>query len=563
MFQHDCQEFLALLLDSLHEQLNFKSQSSNQNTEAGPSCEKQQITFEHNINNRALSNLSTADGENRVKDKSRNAATSHSSLTFDNMKESKSELSEKVLSNELKSECSEKRKSGSSIAGFTVNAISDDSNHSNISEQSSESEHCSVMKNLKLRSSPTASQSSVGLSPRLVNEFGEKSCDVSSSDDIKVDKNEIVGDCESSVPESFKRVHSLQDFRSKECVSGMVKASSDNDLVNKASSDVDEEDDFDAVLRMDEDSSQIDLKNNASAILKSDHGCDSKVNSMSVHEMSGSNLEPVVLNNVVSTTSVPSLEDLYAKETKTLNTNVLATEYMEEAITTDSDKFSKHDNTAERIEIAEEDDLIGSVMQITTKTDGFEVPKKVKDVNIRADKKSKSPKGACGSNSGMNSEKEDCFALTNVKRMKFEGTEKNLQMQEICKIQKEALICETMKVQKPKNIERVEKISCTREASPSVDSDIESDMVDDQEEEMEVSDENEAEEMLPHGSRTLAEGACYTTAEVLAAEDAWQKYLQRNDSVVVDTFQGQFRSTVSNIIYATCKRFKYKTSKKF
>ncbi|KAH3812301.1 hypothetical protein DPMN_140729 [Dreissena polymorpha] len=79
----------------------------------------------------------------------------------------------------------------------------------------------------------------------------------------------------------------------------------------------------------------------------------------------------------------------------------------------------------------EEDDILQSIAKVTTKTDRYET-KKVKDVNIRADKKSKFPKGACG---GYNvPEKEECFSLSGVKRMKFEGTEKNLQMQEMCKL---------------------------------------------------------------------------------------------------------------------------------
>ena len=542
VFQHDCQEFLALLLDSLHEQLNFKSQSTNQNTEAGPSCEKQPITFEHNINNRASSNLAFAEEENRINDKSKNAVTSNSSLTFDNMKESKSE---KCIGSDLKNEYYEKRKSGSNIVGFTINPISEDSNHSTISEQSSESEQCCVMKNLKLRSSPTVSQSNVGLSSRVVNELGEKVCDVSSSDDINIGKHEINAECESSGSEGFKRVHSLQDFRSKsdDCTSGLIKASSDMDLVGKVSGNVDEFSDYDTGLQMDGEASQLCGKN-VSGNLKSSF-CDIEQKGVVVCEISGIQTESIILNNAISTPSVPSLEDLYAKETKTLNTNVLATEYMEESVTTDSDKFSKHDNTSERVQNVDEEDLINNVMEVTTKSDEFEIPKKVKDVNIRADKKSKSPKGACGCNAGMSSEKEDCFSLSGVKRMKFEGTEKNLQMQEICKIQKEVLISEALNVQKPKNVIQVERISCMHEASPSVDSDVECDILDDEDNDMEVSDDNEAGEVMPRVPRTLAEGACYTTAEVLAAEDAWQKYLRRNDSVIVDTFQGQFKSTVS------------------
>jgi ubiquitin C-terminal hydrolase len=38
---------------------------------------------------------------------------------------------------------------------------------------------------------------------------------------------------------------------------------------------------------------------------------------------------------------------------------------------------------------------------------------------------------------------------------------------------------------------------------------------------------------------------CYTPADVEAANEAWDKYKQKNSSVVVDTFQGQFKSTVS------------------
>lgn len=531
---------MALLLDSLHEQLNFRTHSTNQNIEAGPSCEKQPISFEYNINNRATSNLTVAEEENRVMDNSKTTVASHSSLTFDNMKESKSGPSGKVGTNELKSE---KRKSASTIVGFTINQISEDSNHSTVSEQSSDSEQCSVMKNLKLRSSPNTSQSSRGLPPRHLNEFGAKNCDVSSSVDGNIKICDMAVECSSSRPEAFKRVHSLHNFQieEQECANSLMKASSDNDLVNKASSDINEAGDCENVARMDAEADFIRMKTVSTSLMRDI--CDNE--STTVFKMAESKSEPIVLNNSVSTTSVPSLEDLYAKETKILNTNVLVTAYMEESVATDSDKFSKHDNTDE---LVEEVDII-NVMEVTPKNNGLDRPKKVKDVNIRADKK-KSPKGAFGSNSGTSSDKEDCFAQNCIKRMKFEGTEKNLQMQEICKIQKESLISEILKATKSKNDEKVGGISCTREASPSVDSDIESDFVEDQEDdnEMEISD-NEAEVLVARSPHTLTEGACYTNAEVVAAEDAWQKYLRRNDSVIVDTFQGQFKSTVSHIYY--------------
>ncbi|KAL4220399.1 hypothetical protein ACF0H5_020802 [Mactra antiquata] len=524
--QHDCQEFLALLLDSLHEHLNFKGCSTNQLVEAGPSSEKPPITFEHNINNRPTpsSKFAASNEDYESNESSRTGFATNSSLTFDNNRDTNVNISGNVLSNELKVDSCEKRKVGISLAGFTVNQISEDSNHSSFSEHSSDSEHCSVMKNLKLRSSPIASQSSGGVTPRLVNELGSKYCDVSSSDDTHVRKD---------TDEGFKRVQSLQDFRSKDgCESVLLKASSDNDLVKKVSCDPDEAGDFEVM------SSNIDAT--SQSVPKSDFKSSQCDNYEQVASCSYTKTDdqPVLLNNAVSSTNVPSLEDLYAKETKTLNTNVLAFEYMEDNVATDSDKFSKHDNTTARDVMVEEEDILNNVVESSPKNDGFEMPKKIKDVNIRADKKSKSPKGACGANS-MTSEKEDCFTLNSVKRMKFEGTEKNLQMQEICKIQKEALICEALRVEKPKNIERV---SFVHEPSPSVDSDIDSD-IGEEHDDMDVS-ENEVDNVMVKSPATLSDGAGYTTTEILAAEEAWQKYLSKNDSIIVNTFQGQFKSTV-------------------
>ena len=41
---------------------------------------------------------------------------------------------------------------------------------------------------------------------------------------------------------------------------------------------------------------------------------------------------------------------------------------------------------------------------------------------------------------------------------------------------------------------------------------------------------------------------CFTAADVAAANAAWECYKSRNNSVVVDTFQGQFKSTVSSYL---------------
>ena len=64
-------------------------------------------------------------------------------------------------------------------------------------------------------------------------------------------------------------------------------------------------------------------------------------------------------------------------------------------------------------------------------------------------------------------------------------------------------------------------------------------------------EEEEEEEPVSRGSMMGGNSAlpnparCYTAADVAAANAAWDLYKARNNSVVVDTFQGQFKSTVS------------------
>lgn len=513
--------------------MNLSGKSTNQNSEIGPSTSKLPITFEHNINNKVSLQSVNCCGDELSNDKSKNAVTSHSSLTFDNMKDSKTNRSPKAIqvAHNVR-DMTESCKHAQNLIPFTINQISEDSNHSNISEHSSDSDQCSVMKNLKLRSSPTGSQSGPTVSLKITNDCGSKDCGVSSSYDLNLDSETAVNEVCSS--EGFKRVRSLQDFRQKCEAETLTKASSDLDLSAKASEDIE----LDIESEFDTENVKLEAVNKHSGDI--DNSAD----------ISTTCEEPVVLNNAKSTTSVPSLQDLYSKETKTLNTNVLATGFMDESVATDSDKFAKHDNTGERSETLDEEDILQTVHEVTNKNDNLE-PKRVKDINIRADKKAKSPKGASASGSMMAVEKEDCFALNSVKRMKFEGTEKNLQMQEICKIQKEVLLCEALHVNKTGNSN---KGYFRKDASPSLESDIESDMVEDldHEAEMEVSDDNDMEgdsEGPPPALVPVDEGALYTASEVMAAEEAWKTYRSKNDSVIVDTFQGQFKSTVSDFFH--------------
>ena len=416
-----------MLLDTLHEQLNVRHNSTNQNTEAEQGAHKQPITFEHNIIN------SPSSGPNPLReftnlDQAEHVATCQTPLTFDNIKHSKEPVDMKNVSSSFDNlkEYQEKDKNRSNLVSFTVNPICEDSNHSSVSEHSSESDQCSVIQNLKLRSSPVASQSSEAFPSTYTNEAGRRDQLVSSSvDDMKGERGQV---------DSFKRVQSLQDLKleHEDQMFGegirMSKAFSDNDLVKKASSDIEEDAAFETFEGI------SDMKSVKSGLT------DSVVEDITKKNNTEDPMqEPVILNNAISTTSVPSLEDLYSKETKTLNTNVLSSEFIAASIAVDSEKFAKHDNTTSRPEPIEEEDLLNNVMEATNDKGGYD-QKKIKDVNVRANKKSRTPAGACSSTCLETHDKEECFAVNSVKRMKFEGTEKNLQMQEMSKIQKKRLI---------------------------------------------------------------------------------------------------------------------------
>ncbi|KAL5004767.1 hypothetical protein ScPMuIL_018223 [Solemya velum] len=96
------------------------------------------------------------------------------------------------------------------------------------------------------------------------------------------------------------------------------------------------------------------------------------------------NADRVLLNNMVSPSSMPSFGDLYEKKSKTLNINVLATEYMQTLITLDSEKFAKPDNIDRNQENV---NLLSESYPAESEKDYRAMG--IKDTNIRADKKSR------------------------------------------------------------------------------------------------------------------------------------------------------------------------------
>ena len=518
VFQHDCQEFLALLLDTLHEQLNYSHQNqANQISAMGPTFQPQPIeSVDVSMNNQSLN---TSMGSDKTEDQSRNLAGSHSSLTFENIKHgdrlvgnSNEQTDGRLAGND------EKDVNSSNMVSFTPNLISEESNHSTASEYSSDSEQCSVIKNLNLRNSPIVGQSNEKLSPKSLNENVNKEEMLSvSADSFKVSQDFLKHTQE-------VKTNSTED----EILGGTKNTMNDNlvtlDVKNKDSQEVLMETSVRAKKMMD-DTGDLDVRNSDS---KSGLG-------LSANMGSDQTEQPVILNNALASKSVHSLEDIYAKETKILNTNVLAEEFLSELVTVDSDKFMKQDNTrlsTNRPEVMEEEGLLNNILEASGKKDDGPSTRPIKDVNLRADKKSKLTGAACASNKIQNLEQDD-YSANSVKRMKFEGTEKNLQMQELSKINKERILFGTRRV--------------NMEAEPSidVDNDSDSDASENRDGEMELSDDDEEEGTDCGETELVAAGTSFTTSEVIAAEAAWQKYLSKNDSIIVDTFQGQFKSTVS------------------
>ena len=530
LFQHDCQEFLALLLDTLHEQLNYShsKNGANQISESGPTFKPQPIDSDVSMNNQSsisqstesdisMNNQSTTsllnESEGKVLDQSRNLASSHSSLTFENIKHEERLVSSsnEMISDKMICSDGESNVNSSNLMSFKSNAISEDSNQSTATEYSSDSDQCSVIKNLNLCNSPMVSQSNEKLSPKSMNEDFSQVGAVSSSVDCirKTQEMEINSLEEERHGVRKKTVYDTQNemtIKKNDSQDDLMETVMRNDKVMNEAGDFD-----------------VDCSTGIDTAFKT-----SGAGSL-VQPSSDETGQPVLLNNAVSSTSVPSLEDIYAKETKTLNTNVLAEEYLSDAVTVDSDKFVKQDNTSSnRHEMIEEEGIINNILEASGKKEDEPGPRHIKDVNLRADKKAKFSKGTCAANLMQNLEQDD-YDMNSVKRMKFEGTEKNLQMQELSKINKERILFGTRRV--------------NMEAETLIDMDSDSD--DDQDVEMEVSEEEE-EEGEPE---VIAAGTSFTASEVMAAETAWQKYLSKNDSVIVDTFQGQFKSTVSLCLF--------------
>ena len=245
-------------------------------------------------------------------------------------------------------------------------------------------------------------------------------------------------------------------------------------------------------------------------------------------------LEPLVSNKTMveavhDTTAaddehvkLPSLADLYMKDTRTLNTNVLVHDE-EEELTTDSEKFLKPDNYQQQ-QLEPYEQHINDILSNTAKGGAVKSTDETNFLEHNLDDKFKSDNAQkkflfselMARSCDIDGNKQQQDNINNIKRMKIDEDSKNARMQS--KLNTNINMISGGIVEVPCDI---------------ADSTL-----------IEVRDCGNTMTRL-HGVGPLPTDGHVRTAMIREADHSWHNYLADNNSVVVDTFQGQFKSTVS------------------
>ncbi|XP_035230253.1 uncharacterized protein LOC118202203 isoform X2 [Stegodyphus dumicola] len=192
----------------------------------------------------------------------------------------------------------------------------------------------------------------------------------------------------------------------------------------------------------------------------------------------------ILANKFNSSRKIPSIED-FVKDTKTLNTNVLVSDETNNLFKFDSEKFPKHDFNR----LQETVDNLGQIVDLGGKQGGV---KRVKITNIMHEKHKILEN---------NSEHSSCSALH--KRLKIENMDTNLDSP----------------VTEPEDAIDMEQIpgdECSDNSSQS-------------------------SELYALNSECRV---LLFAEEIRRAYNHWEQYKSQNQSVIIDTFHGQFRSSV-------------------
>ncbi|XP_076454065.1 uncharacterized protein LOC143289100 [Babylonia areolata] len=647
--QHDCQEFLALLLDTFHEQLNRATlstptptpQSTSTLTIAAATTDASQ--GQGHLNNEDLGEPG-ASGKTETSECSVSAASDAGykllcpeTLSSEEEHGGTSGASEALPrsspgQSSLAAEpgpgrCSLKRISSSSTEAVMASLFSEDSNHSTLSAHSTDSEQSSAFKKLKIEADSTNSSgvsvlSSVSelctqeSSPRA-EAHGDQTCAAQPGGGCKeTSASDNNNSAESGVESMEMSPPAHSSIPQRKCVRLDIPSSSQGTSLSSDPtwSKVDKERSSDSELAAEsaevEDSTKAEgssasngLKKFNNTELVSPTGVMSDVAAPSSQGQTCPNDLPAMTSSPQEASRTNPLH-FYCKETKTLNTNVLVSNYVQGDVSTDSEKFAKVDNRSqvpvtkevnllqEALQGLEEDKvekaLIGKTLTTNNPTHLMTAAEEGADKashhvsNLRT-VKTKHPGGVlCKAttdpnllNNSYEYEEEVLVGYSSLvqkpvsagvgcvkpalecvmggvvgEKMELEGSvavdkvssevEKNVQMQALSKL-KNTLTKSNIR-------EDISDKASTSESTETEDGDMEVEA-----EESSPSEDEEAEEEEPPSRGSIVgdnsvslpnPARCFTAADVAAANAAWECYKSRNNSVVVETFQGQFKSTV-------------------
>lgn len=298
----------------------------------------------------------------------------------------------------------------------------------------------------------------------------------------------------------------------------------------------------------------------------------------------GEFLEDLHLNNTsILKKKLPSIEKFYAKETKTLNTNVLISESPEDSLNFDSSKYAKSENCPVVHNDIGVNHVVNEPMVVMDLKRCRVSPKGVKDINIYAD--------LCNKNLYMNCDTYE--ENEKVKRSKFDTMEKNFQHQAFSKLN----CLPTRTVAKDNHSKELGKgksdmeiddsrgnasgdtckskvnvsVQCRVEEDHRVDMssgtllDAEIDQDTDSVEAVEQDEEEEADPEQDHLEKLnveeLEDGTWDDDRLLQLADKRWNDHIMDNQSVIVKTFHGQYKSSVKcsecNHVSVTFEPFMY------
>jgi hypothetical protein len=198
---------------------------------------------------------------------------------------------------------------------------------------------------------------------------------------------------------------------------------------------------------------------------------------------------------------IHTIETFYMKETKTKNVNVLATEFMAEDVKTDSEKFPRQENAAVN-SVNLMDEMMDIDMYEESAKGGYK--KTNEDINVLPVERKDSEKVSLHRKNLKCELDPDETSINNIKRIKIDEDQKNFKLEQLQKVNTDKNQCVSP--------HHANDVACC--STPTTDA-----------------------------SATYQSPAWQALIEKEANKE-WEKYLERNWSIIVHTFQGQYRNMV-------------------